>query len=119
LNRANANLTWLGMLIRNERRRNGISLRTAGQQTGISASALSRLERGFAPTYETLTKLAVWLGCTVDTLLLGGEAAAGDMYRMTTLDTVEMLLRSDDRLTVEGADVLVGLIRQVYAALTR
>ena len=59
-----ATLARLSALIKAKRREKKIGLRAAADESKVSASTLSRLERGAAttlPDSETLTKLAKWL----------------------------------------------------------
>ena len=42
------------------------SLREAAVETGISASTLSRIERGFVPDVNTFLALVVWMARDVD-----------------------------------------------------
>lgn len=112
-------LARIGLLIRNKRQQERMGLREAAWQSGVSASTLSRVERGMMTDTQTLTKLAAWLGTSLGDLLPSQVHFLRGLDGLSTLDKVEVVFSSDDRLTPEGKEVLVGLIRHVYAALTR
>lgn len=96
------------------RKRQGMSLRSVAEETGISAATLSRLEAGRGtPDLETLDKLADWMGLS-----------RGDVYRTTpddpldTIAAIEVHLRADPRLDPRTAAALVDGFRTMYERFT-
>lgn len=117
----NKNLARLGELIKMKRQEAGLGLRSAAEESGISASTLSRLERGIgaAPDAETMTKLSEWLKASVDDLLFGGETQFRKLEELSTPDIIAVHLRADKRLSSETANALAELFRTAYKQLAR
>ena len=62
----------LSVLIKAKRRETGIGLRKAADESGVSASTLSRLERGIStkmPDTTTLKNLSKWIGVSLSELI--------------------------------------------------
>lgn len=67
----------LGVRLRAERQRSGMSLREVARQLGVSPSFVSQIENGKSqPSVATLYSLAQLLGTSIDSLFRHGEAAA-------------------------------------------
>jgi transcriptional regulator with XRE-family HTH domain len=68
----------VGVLIRQERQRQGLSLRELARRVGVSASMLSQVENDRTrPSVSTIYAIAAELGLSIDALL-SGEAAQAD-----------------------------------------
>jgi transcriptional regulator with XRE-family HTH domain len=93
------NVALLGALIRDKRKKDGLTLRDAGPSCGIGFSTLSRLERGrdAKPDVETLERLCSWLGIATGILFSKSE-------------TVQAHLRARKNLSSETAHALRELI---------
>jgi transcriptional regulator with XRE-family HTH domain len=89
----------LGKEIR--RKRGTRSLKDIEGETGVSASTLSRIERGsHQPDLATVTRLAEWLSVTIRTA--GNEE--GEIRTTEDLKrAVEVYLRANKRLSEEAA----------------
>jgi hypothetical protein len=75
---ANSDLLEACQLLKNERERQGLSLSDIEERTGITRSALSRLENGLSnnPTVATLNRYALALGKHLVISLADGAPAA-------------------------------------------
>jgi len=108
----------ISLLIKAKRREADLGVREAATDCGISAATLSRLERGINPQLpdaSTLTKLAKWLGTTVNDLLVHKETnSETELPEHTTPELVEVHLRADKNLTPDTADALSKMFRQLY-----
>lgn len=115
------NLARLGEIIKAKRQESGLGLRAAAEESGISASTLSRLERGIgaAPDAGTMRKLSIWLDASVDDLLFGGEAKFKEVEHLSTPDIIEVHLRADKNLSKETAAALAELVHAAYKQLAR
>jgi transcriptional regulator with XRE-family HTH domain len=73
--------------LREERQRQGLTLRDLAERTGIDEPALSRLETGknLNPTWETLAKVAKALGLALGVELKQRKSAKRDEMSQTTL----------------------------------
>jgi len=111
-----ATLARISALIKAKRREDGIGLRDAAEVSGVSASTLSRLERGAAtalPDSGTLAKLANWLGLTLSSLLSDKEKTKAEP-QLTTPEVVEVHLRADKELSPETAKALAQMFKTLY-----
>lgn len=115
------NLARLGEIIKAKRQEAGLGLRAAADESGISASTLSRLERGIgaAPDAETITKLSEWLKASVDDLLFGGETKFKELEELSTPEIIAVHLRADKNLSPETAAALADLFRAAYKQLAK
>jgi len=113
-----ATVAKLSALIKAKREEEGIGLREARQKSGVSASTLSRLERGISsslPDLNTLSRLATWLDVPLASVL--DEKEKGNKKKERPLDTreqIEVYLRADKNLSKETADALYRSFRILY-----
>ena len=101
-------------LIRRKREREGLSLRDAADEMGISAPTLQRVEAGQLPTATVLFKLTDWLGVTVDELRKNKDEQAAD-----TVERIEIYLRADPKLDQKTAAAIANIVREVYDGFTK
>lgn len=109
----------LAGLVRAKRRKANLTLRAAAHSSGISASTLSRLERGVAvslPDAETIRKLARWLERPVGSLLgsTHTQRESQTSPEPELPDLVEVHLRADKTLKPDTADALARMFRSLY-----
>lgn len=113
----------IALEIRAKRQESDANLRSAAEESGISAATLSRLERGLSatlPDASTLTKLASWLGTSVDKLLKNDVPRPRGAPRKNSLpDVVEVHLRAEKNLSPETAKALSQMFRALYEQATR
>lgn len=111
----------LGRAIRRKREDAGLSLRDVADETGVSASTLSRIENGTGkPDADNIARLTAWLNVPMERIM-GGRLAEGDEAKPVvyfpqeaTPDIVEAHLRADRNLTPETAKALSELFRVAY-----
>ncbi|HEX8098303.1 MAG TPA: helix-turn-helix transcriptional regulator [Pyrinomonadaceae bacterium] len=114
------NTVELGRAIRRKREETGLSLRDVADETGVSASTLSRIENGTGkPDADNIARLTTWLNVPMERIM--GRQAAGDdakpvVYfpQEATPEIVEAHLRADRNLTPETASALAELFRVAY-----
>jgi transcriptional regulator with XRE-family HTH domain len=112
-------LAKISAKIKAKRRETGLGLRASAEDSKISASTLSRIERGAAsslPDSDTLTKLANWLDTSVSSLL-GSEERLDNSPEMTTPEIVEVHLRADKELSPKIATSLATMFKMMYEQL--
>lgn len=111
-------LARISAFIKAKRREKGYGLRAAAEESGLSPSTLSRLERGVSsslPDADTLTKLAAWLNVSVAHLLSEeAQETAQVTPELTTPEVVEVHLRADKRLSPKTAQALARMFRLLY-----
>ena len=116
------NTVELGRAIRRKREEQGLSLRDVANETGVSASTLSRIENGTGkPDADNIARLTGWLNVPMERIM-GGRAALGEEAKAVVYfpqesmpEIVEAHLRADRNLTPETAHALSELFRVAYA----
>ncbi len=117
------NTIELGRSIKRKREEAGLSLRDVADETGVSASTLSRIENGTGkPDADNIARLSGWLNMPMERIMSGRGANAGDGAASPVIyfpqeampDIVEAHLRADRSLTPETAKALSELFRVAY-----
>ncbi|MGH9901755.1 MAG: helix-turn-helix domain-containing protein [Pyrinomonadaceae bacterium] len=116
------NTVELGRAIRRKREEAGLSLRDVADETGVSASTLSRIENGTGkPDADNIARLTAWLNVPMERIM-GGRQLDGDENKPVVYfpqeampDIVEAHLRADRNLTPDTAKALSELFRVAYA----
>jgi len=116
------NTVELGRAIRRKREEQGLSLRDVANETGVSASTLSRIENGTGkPDADNIARLTAWLNVPMERIM-GGRELSGDEAKAVVYfpqesmpEIVEAHLRADRNLTPETAKALSELFRVAYA----
>ena len=77
------------------RKEKGVTGFAVAESVGINASTYRRYETTVNPPSETLLKLAVYFGVTVDYLLSGSEYPRGERARVESPESVYKVVDSD------------------------
>ncbi len=116
------NTVELGRAIRRKREELGLSLRDVADETGVSASTLSRIENGTGkPDADNIARLTGWLQMPMERVMGAGSADGAEEAPVVyfpheaTPDIVEAHLRADRNLNPETAKALSELFRVAYA----
>ncbi len=116
------NTVELGRAIRRKREETGLSLRDVADETGVSASTLSRIENGTGkPDADNIARLTAWLNVPVERIMSGRDTESDEERAVvyfpqeSTPEIVEAHLRADRSLTPETAKALSELFRVAYA----
>jgi transcriptional regulator with XRE-family HTH domain len=122
VNQSGVNTAELGSAIRRRREQQGLSLRDVADETGVSASTLSRIENGTGkPDADNIARLAAWLDMPIERVMHHGGHATSDPKPVvyypheSTPEIVEAHLRADKHLTPQTAKALSELFRVAYA----
>jgi len=103
--------------VKSRRRGLGLSLRDAADAIGVSAATLSRIESGGRlPGRETLLRIAHWLGVGLD-LSEPPQArrhSVSSAPPLTTVEAVELRVRTDRDLAPADAEALTEIFRIAY-----
>jgi len=120
--KSGVNTAELGSAIRRRREQHDMSLRDLADETGVSASTLSRIENGTGkPDADNIARLAAWLDMPIERVMHHGHRAANDPKPVvyypheSTPEIVEAHLRADKQLTPQTAKALSELFRVAYA----
>ena len=96
--------------LKKTRERRGLNLRDAETEIGVSATTLSRIERGATtPDLDTLNALIDWLG-----LDRGDVFNAAPLEAASTPERVQALLRADPNLDSQTARALAAVFDTAY-----
>jgi len=116
------NTAELGTAVRRRREEKGLSLRDLAEETGVSASTLSRIENGAGkPDADNIARLTSWLEMPIERVMHHGNRSAAELAPViyypheSTPEVVEAHLRADRHLTPETAKALSELFRVAYA----
>ena len=124
--KALVNTGELGRAVKRRREEMSLSLRDLAEETGVSASTLSRIENGTGkPDADNIARLTSWLDVPMERILGSRQADSPEgkpvIYyaREPTPEIVEAHLRADRNLTPETAAALSELFRVAYAQFSR
>ena len=115
------NTSELGHAVKRRREELGLSLRDVADETGVSASTLSRIENGTGkPDADNIARLASWLDMPIERVMHHGHRGVDPnpvVYypHESTPEIVESHLSADKHLTPETAKALSELFRVAYA----
>jgi transcriptional regulator with XRE-family HTH domain len=94
-------------------KKEGVSLRKLEAEICVSASTLSRFQRGIGDfDMDNLIKIAVWCGETV--FADDGAIADGN-----TLENVRAAISNDEKLSPEDREKLFKLFAGMYSVMSR
>ena len=105
------NLSDLGPLVAEERRRRGMSLREAAADTGVPFNTLARVEKGHVPDLPKFKRLVEWCGADIQDFFEPQQKAAN------TADLIAEHLLADRNLSSEAAERIAGIVNDLYEAL--
>ena len=124
--KSGVNTSELGDAVRRRREQKGMSLRDVAEETGVSASTLSRIENGTGkPDADNIARLAAWLDMPIERVMHHANATAADQTPVvyypheSTPEIVAAHLRADRQLAPETAKALSELFRVAYAQFSR
>lgn len=87
--------------------------RQVAQESGVSASTLTRMAQGKRPDVDSLAALAAWSGLKTDDYVRSDAVR----QRAEPLALISTYLRSDKHLSPEAATALDQVIRATYQRL--
>ena len=112
----------LGALVKGHRDSKGLSLCDAEKECGVSASTLSRIERGEArPDLDTVQALVDWVEVPLERVVhrRGGTPKRAERGKADALASVEVQFRADPNLRPEAAEALIRIVKRAYVAMAR
>lgn len=94
-----------------ERTLRGLTWKQVAEESGVSASTLTRMAQGKRPDVDGLAALLAWGRLQADSFMVSVETTTDPLTQMT------ILLRGDSRLTNENRTVLEGVLNAVYGSI--
>lgn len=93
----------------------GLTWKQVADESGVSASTLTRMSQGKRPDVDGLAALSSWAGLDIgDFVRFDGEKTVADPLAM-----ISTSLKSDRNLSPESATALDELIKATYQRLRR
>lgn len=91
-----------------------VTWKTVAQQSGVSASTLTRMAQGSRPDVDGLAALTTWSGLDADDFVRSQKTKPETLEPLAMISTY---LRTDRNLSPEAATALDELIRATYKRL--
>lgn len=95
-----------------ERLMRGLTWKQVAEESGVSASTLTRMAQGKRPDVDGLAALLNWAGLASDSFLNAPGREGADSFTKMTL-----LLHGDQRISKENKVMLEGILRAVYGTV--
>ena len=120
----------IGEYVRNYRKKQGLSMQAFGEKCNLSRAYISILEKGinpttgkaFAPTIETLNKIAEVTGVTIDTLLPmldGNQLITVNHSNSSYSEDEKNLIKKYRQLDADGKEDVEDYVDMKLAKLQR
>jgi transcriptional regulator with XRE-family HTH domain len=97
-----------------QRQARRLTWKKVAEETGISASTLTRLAQGKRPDVDSLAALCAWAGASADAFIRRKQSSEN---RAEPLAQITTYLRADPHLSKEGVIALETLIKTAYERL--
>ena len=89
----------------------GLTWKQVADESGVSASTLTRMAQGKRPDVDGLAALLAWGGLEADSFVSNSGSAPDPLTQMT------ILVRGDQRLSPSNKSVIEGVLRAVYGSI--
>ena len=99
-----------------ERQSRGLTWKKVAEQSGVSASSLTRMSQGRRPDVDSFAALCAWSG------LEAGDFTQGAHSKLQTaspLAQITTYLRADPNLSREGVQALEAIISAAYQQMRK
>ena len=97
-----------------ERQARQCTWKRVAQESGVSASTLTRISQGKRPDVDSLAALSAWSGLVVDRFVRGGDSKK----EPEPLAVISSCLRSDPRLNEDTAAALDQMFKAAYRSMS-
>jgi adenine-specific DNA-methyltransferase len=97
-----------------QRQSQRLTWKQVAEESGVSASTLTRMAQGRRPDVDSLAGLLKWSGLKAESFVSGDTALNNSSDSLTQITTY---LRADRNLTPEGAAALEAIIKAGYESL--
>jgi transcriptional regulator with XRE-family HTH domain len=110
----------LSALLQEARDERGLGLRKAAKKIGgLSASTLSRIEKGKVPDVDTFVRICRWLDKSPEAFIIdppGDDTSESGSKELDTVEEIAVHLRADQALSEETTNALMQMIRMAHRA---
>ena len=94
-----------------------LNWKQVAEESGVSASTLTRMAQGKRPDVDSLAALVRWSGLSADAFVGGPTGSVS--YSAEPLSQITTVLQSDPSLPDEGRDAMIDMITAAYMRLRR
>lgn len=98
-----------------QRRSRRLAWKDVAEESGVSASTLTRLSQGRQPDVNSLAALTAWLGMSADNFMHGDSVAK--FGAPSPLAQISTIIHRDPHLNPEGTAALEEMIKAAYTRL--
>jgi transcriptional regulator with XRE-family HTH domain len=97
-----------------QRQARKITWKQVAQESGVSASTLTRISQGRRPDVDSMAALLGWAGLNADTFVRRSKKSPREAE---SLAQITVLLRADRHLSPEGVIAIEALVKSAYEKL--
>lgn len=98
----------------NVRKNKGISWKKVAEESGVSASTLTRMAQGKRPDVDSMAALAAWSSLNVDNFITSGGQQTENQ---NLIEDVTALFRADPALSSEAKIAIEAIVRAAHEKL--
>jgi transcriptional regulator with XRE-family HTH domain len=91
-----------------------ITWKQVAEESGVSASTLTRMAQGRRPDVDSMAALAAWSGLSVDTFVYHEEE---EKRQADSLSAITAYLRADPNLSRQSAEAIEAVLKAAYEKL--
>lgn len=99
-----------------ERIARDLNWKQVAEQSGVSASTLTRMAQGRRPDVDSLSSLVQWSGLSADQFI-GGRTGSSAVTQ--PLSEITAVLNADTNLSADGRDTMIDMITAAYLRLSK
>jgi len=99
-----------------QRQSKKLTWKKVAEQTGVSASTLTRMAQGKNPDLDGLASLLAWSGLNADDFV---RVEGRQRVEADSLAQITAYLRADPNLSTDGATALEALLKSAYERLRK
>jgi transcriptional regulator with XRE-family HTH domain len=99
-----------------QRQSKRMNWKQVAEESGVSASTLTRIAQGRRPDVDSMAALSAWSGLKVDSFIRREEDA---QIESDPLAQITAYLRADSHLTPEAVSALEAVIKAAYEQLRK
>lgn len=92
-----------------------LNWKQVAEDSGVSASTLTRLGQGKRPDVDSMAALVNWSGLSADTFV----SRAGRVPKVEALSQIATALGSDARLSDDARDTILEIVTATYQRLAK
>lgn len=99
-----------------QRQSRRMTWKQVAEESGISASTLTRMAQGRRPDVDSMAALSIWSGLNVDSFIKHDRS---DRSESDPLATITAYLRADPHLTPQSAAAIEAVVKAAYEKLRK